>query len=80
MKAQIKKIIKDLVGDEIPDFSVEVSDNPTHGDYSTNVALLLAKKIKKNPVETANYLKSLIISDLFIKIEVAGPGFINFFV
>jgi len=68
---------------KISDFSalvsIEVSENPAHGDYSTNAALILAKKLGKNPVEVAKELAGKIKSDLFSKVEVAGPGFINFF-
>lgn len=80
MKQQIKEIIKKVVGQDVPDFSVEVSDTPTHGDYYTNVALILAKRSDANPVKTANSLKDKLGSELFSKVEVAGPGFINFFI
>ncbi|MDP3882753.1 MAG: arginine--tRNA ligase [Candidatus Staskawiczbacteria bacterium] len=91
MKDKIQKIISALGGpasgwektlkDNVCDFSVEVPVDKNHGDYSTNVALILAKKIGKNPVETANLIKEKIGSNkLFSKIEIAGPGFINFFV
>ncbi len=83
MKNQIKEIVQEAVksfGDEISNFSIEIPDNKNHGDYSTSVALVLAKKLNKNPVETANLIKEKIKSDLFSKIEIAGPGFINFFI
>ena len=52
------------------------------GDYATNAAMMLAKPTKKNPRELAALISKKIqdSSDLFTKIEVAGPGFINFFV
>lgn len=84
LREEIKKIIQKLVGNDVSDFSVEVSDDKSHGDYSTNVALLLAKNdprgTPKNPREVAEGIKSKIKSDLFSKVEVAGPGFINFFI
>jgi len=54
-----------------------------HGDYSTNVALRLAKKEGQNPQVTANELVEKLQKDtdlrkIVAKIEVAGPGFINF--
>ena len=59
--------------------SIEKPKNKDHGDLSTNVALLLTKKIKKNPLEICDELKNeLIKSDLFESIEIAKPGFINF--
>ncbi len=90
VKEEIEKIIKEATGESVLEFSVETSDNLVHGDYSTNVALILAKKLKKNPKEVAENLiteirKSLIRANngrekgMFEKIEVAGCGFINFF-
>ena len=71
MKEEIKKIIQKAIGQDASDFSVEVSGDKIHGDYSTNVALIL----KKNPNEIAGKIKS----DLFKKVEVKN-GFINFFI
>lgn len=72
--------IQEKFGDiEIPDFSVEVPENPEHGDYATNAALVLGKMHKKNPLEIAEALvTSLRENHIFEKIEVALPGFINF--
>lgn len=80
MKNQIKEIIKKVVGVNTPEFSVEISEDKNHGDYSTNVALALSKVLNKNPKELAEEIKNKIKSDLFSKIEIAGPGFINFFI
>jgi len=86
MKNQIKEIVKKSVGSlikEAIDFSIESPDDKNHGDYSTNVALILAKKIGKNPIETANLIKESFntVQDkkIFQKIEVVN-GFINFFI
>lgn len=50
------------------------------GDYSTNIAMVLAKSEKKNPRQLAEEIKNNILNDDFIeKIEVAGAGFINFY-
>jgi len=53
----------------------------SHGDQSTNLAMLLSKKLKKNPREIASeIIKKLKIDNKIIsKVEIAGPGFINFF-
>jgi arginyl-tRNA synthetase len=59
-------------------FPVEPSDNKDHGDYSTNVALILSKRINKNPIETASLIKEKIKSNIFEKVEVVN-GFINFY-
>ena len=52
-----------------------------HGDLSCNVAMILAKKLKKNPRQIAEeVISNLEFDDNVIqKIEIAGPGFINFF-
>lgn len=51
-----------------------------HGDLATNLAMLLAKPARKNPRElAAAIIEHLPASDLIAKVEIAGPGFINFF-
>lgn len=79
MKEEIKKIVEKVVGQDVPDFSVEIPGDKNHGDYSTNIALILAQKSGKNPKEIAEDIKAKIKSDLFKKIEVVN-GFINFFI
>lgn len=50
-----------------------------HGDFATNLALQLAKPLRRNPRELATLLvKELPSSDLVSKVEIAGAGFINF--
>ena len=64
------------------DFEVSVSQNLQFGDFATNICLQAAKNAGKNPRELAENLKSEIENwklDILDKIEVAGPGFINFF-
>ncbi|MCX7770197.1 MAG: arginine--tRNA ligase [Proteobacteria bacterium] len=87
----MKKIIKDILLkrlDELnsslpvqaPDFfEIEVPKKKEFGDFSTNIALVLSKSMKKNPREIATLIVSEFKNDLFSKIEIAGPGFINFF-
>ncbi len=59
---------------------VERARDAQHGDYVTNVALLLAKAAKCHPRELAAKIVSALPNDPAIaKVEVAGPGFINFF-
>ena len=63
------------------DFSVEIPKDKNHGDYSTNAAMRYAKILRKSPREIAeNLSKTLQDSDIIEKIEIAGPGFINFFI
>jgi arginyl-tRNA synthetase len=70
-------------GIAVPSFIVEKS--ATFGDYATNAALACAKELCKNPREVAELLvtelqKSDEVNDVISKIEIAGPGFINFYV
>jgi len=62
-----------------PDFAIERPKERAHGDFSTNAAMLLAKAAKSNPRALAQQLvDALPASDAVAKIELAGPGFINF--
>jgi len=53
----------------------------THGDLSCNAAMLLTKKLRKNPRQIAEEIISNLNVDqkVIVKVEIAGPGFINFF-
>jgi len=76
---QAKKGLPEL---EVPQIKIEHPREKLHGDYATNVALSIGKILKKNPMEITNILSSELESQeakLFEKIEVAEPGFINFF-
>jgi arginyl-tRNA synthetase len=67
---------------EIPEILVEYPEKEVHGDYFANIAMEIGKITKTNPLEIANLLSSKLkaqSSKLFEKIEVAAPGFINFF-
>jgi arginyl-tRNA synthetase len=58
--------------------TVERPRNPEHGDYATNVALQLGKKVGANPRELASWLaEALADQDGIASAEVAGPGFVN---
>lgn len=64
------------------DFVVEYPADFTHGDYSTNVALALAKSTGSSPRDLAEKIKEVLTEgkiERVEKIEVAGAGFINFF-
>ncbi len=59
---------------------IEAPKDPSHGDFATNYALMAAKKAKTNPRVLAEKLIAKLQDNEFItKIEIAGPGFINFF-
>jgi len=58
--------------------TVERPRNPEHGDYATNLALQLAKKVGANPRELAGWLATaLAAADGISSADVAGPGFVN---
>ncbi len=62
-----------------PDFVVERPKTREHGDFATNAAMLLAKAARSNPRALAQALvAALPASDDVAKVEIAGPGFINF--
>lgn len=63
----------------LPDsVTVERPRNPEHGDYATNLALQVAKKVGANPRELAGWLAdALADADGIASAEVAGPGFVN---
>lgn len=64
------------------DISIQIDHtrDPQHGDFASNIALLLAKHAQRKPREIAEHIVAqLSASDWLQKIEIAGPGFINFF-
>lgn len=64
---------------EVPHFMLEVSRQADHGDFACNAAMLLAKRLKKNPREIAQGLIDVLgNADGFVaRAEIAGPGFVN---
>ena len=66
----------------VPEIVIEVPTHAEHGDFATNVAMQLAKPEKKAPRQIAEILVNTLKnnSELFEKVEIAGPGFINFFI
>jgi len=70
-----------LVSGQVPEhLTIEVPGNPEHGDFATNVAMLMARAEKKAPRQIAEVLVGeLGNGDGFLdRVEIAGPGFINF--
>ncbi len=63
-----------------PRIQIENTRDKAHGDLATNLAMMLAKPAGKNPRELAQLLvDSLPENNLVAKVEIAGPGFINFY-
>ncbi|WP_018248225.1 arginine--tRNA ligase [Orenia marismortui] len=73
-------ISNELDIEELPDIKLEVPRDESHGDYATNIAMVLAGQAKMAPRQIAEIIKENLSGvDLIDKVEVAGPGFINFF-
>jgi arginyl-tRNA synthetase len=89
MKADIESLLKQalatlpeqqiLTALESDSVHVERTRDSSHGDFASNIALVLAKQARKNPRQLAqSIVDQLPQSDLIDKVEIAGPGFINF--
>ena len=84
VKSQLTALLQQALASVAPTATdtpihLERPRDPTHGDFATNLAMQLAKALKKNPREIANQLVAeLPLSTLVTKAEVAGAGFINF--
>lgn len=76
IKSSLEKSNIDLESSKI---IIEIPKDVNHGNYSTNVALVLTKILHKNPMEIANLIKDNIETPIVSKIEIAAPGFINFY-
>ena len=91
MKAQLRELvlqaIKSLQNDTIlpadlalPGFVIERARSREHGDFACNVAMLLAKLARAKPRELAEKLVAALPANALVeKVEIAGPGFINFY-
>jgi len=76
----LREALKDLNIDNIPDIEVEIPKDESHGNVATNIAMNLARPLKKAPKKIAEDILSRIkkTPGPFEKVEIAGPGFINF--
>jgi arginyl-tRNA synthetase len=66
----------------LSEIKIDYSENKIYGDYSTSIAMQIARFVKKNPVEVAELLASKlqVLGSRFLgRAEVAKPGFINFY-
>ncbi len=86
IKRRIKSLLKSILKSKYTQYSdlnfeIEKPRRADLGDFSTNLALILQGKIGIKPRELAeNLVEELKIEPLFKKIEIAGPGFINFWI
>ena len=83
-KEKLKMAVKEVVGVQFPEeaenIQIEYPKDETHGDYSCNIAMQVASKLKVNPRKVAEELiKALDQPDYIDQMEIAGPGFINFY-
>ena len=87
MKQEIQKLVEKAVKDlgyEISEVDVDYPKVEAFGDYTTNVAMVLVRTLKKNPIEIADNLKNQILKrsfrkEFFEKIEIVKPGYMNFY-
>lgn len=90
MKQQIKKLIAESIAqlqqnNKLADgisftINVDLTKASEHGDFSSNIAMLLAKNLRLNPMDLAKLIATEIpITGIIKNIEVAKPGFINFY-
>ncbi|WP_303787800.1 arginine--tRNA ligase [Ruminococcus flavefaciens] len=65
----------------LPDFNIEIPADKSHGDFAANTAMVCAKALKMPPRKIAELIceKLCLEGTIFEKAEVAGPGFLNFF-
>lgn len=84
IKQKIQRIIKTSLEKNNIDFElekiiIETPKDSKNGDYSTNIALVLTKILKDNPINIATKIKETIKDEKIEKIEIAPPGFINIY-
>jgi arginyl-tRNA synthetase len=92
MKNEIEKYLRQAIleakkSNDWPDFGmselgIERPKNEQFGDYTTNIAMVLAKPLKKNPMEIAEAIRSQVLGsryEVLEKVEVVAPGYINFY-
>lgn len=91
MKAEISQLLEQAVSQlqsqgKLPDdlkitIQLENTRDPSHGDFACNLAMMLAKPAKSKPRDIAeSIVAALPKSELVQKVEIAGPGFINFYI
>lgn len=82
LKLALQEAIKKSFDLDVSDILIERPKDLNHGDYASNVAMKICKLAKMKPIDVANTLVSNIdLAKASIeKIEIAGPGFMNFFI
>jgi arginyl-tRNA synthetase len=73
--AAVRKLVA-----QTPAVTVERTRDAAHGDFASNIAMRIARTVGKSPLEAAHEIVALLPSSPFVsRVEVAGNGFINFF-
>ncbi len=82
IKNKLQCIIKESLPTtiDVENIVIEIPKDKKNGDYSSNVAFLLARELKSSPMSIANDIKDKISDEMISRVEVASPGFINFFI
>jgi len=88
MRQHVRKAVEDTLQalkasgalklESVPAFSVDPPKQESHGDFSVNVAMMLSKPEGKKPRDIAELIVKGLKSDAVAKVEIAGPGFLNF--
>lgn len=89
MKDQLRQIIETVLTDLIaqnslpemalPKIQIDRTKDKLHGDFACNIAMMLARSAKMNPRQIATLLvEALPETDFITRVDIAGPGFINF--
>ncbi len=80
IRAELSRAARELGASDIQPPALERPRDPAHGDWSTNFAMLLARPLRRKPIEIARALvESIRLADAGVReVEIAGPGFINF--
>ena len=83
IKSKLTELIKNSLQKlniETDNIIIEKPSKKENGDYSSNIALTLTKKLHKSPLEIANMIKENIeYENIISEIQIANPGFINFY-
>lgn len=81
LEAAIQDALAELGITESVAFTVEHPSDIAHGDYASNVAMVVAKQVGKSPRALAEELQTALADQIEYvdRIEIAGPGFINFY-
>lgn len=75
----------DVVGTTVPIVKIEQPASLEHGDYSSSIAMQLAKALRKSPLQIAELIKAKLVQqgsmqNLLSRIEIVSPGFINLYI